>query len=189
MRDAQKVKRWIVDNVASSTVRAAALGKFLVALANSFSGGGRQVGSAAAAREPSAARRRLHVLYILNDVLYHTVRRDRSRVFATAIEPMAAPLVRAAAAFKERPKHVRKLEDLVALWEEQGYFASETVEALHAAVRDGPLSTGEAHRGSSTAAANGSTAPSNTTTAAKNTVREAPYIMPGTHGDPSAASR
>ncbi|KAI9149543.1 hypothetical protein HJFPF1_11597 [Paramyrothecium foliicola] len=157
----QKCKVWIVDNVVHSPARTAALGKFLVALSKSFVDDGQR---------PSAKRKRLHVLYVLNDVLFHVVVRQENAGFPVSLEPFLPSLVASVGAFDKCPKHKNKLESLVGLWVEKQYFSPDTVSQL----KD--------------AAANGSIAPSATGPLASTSLKlakDAPFVLPSMHGDSS----
>ncbi|GJC93421.1 hypothetical protein ColKHC_02247 [Colletotrichum higginsianum] len=164
----QKCKRWILKNTVPSAARVAALGKYLAALSNSFSDEART--------KPSTRRRRLHVLYILNDVLYHVIVRDRDARFATELEASLTPLLHGAARFRNCPKHTKKLETLLALWEKHAYFSATTIDNLRGTVK-------EAHHGGElpkiavqdqTGSNLGSKLP-----------KDAPYMIPSIHGDPN----
>jgi hypothetical protein len=126
---------------------------------------------------PSAKRRRLHVLYILNDILYHVKYRNRDESFAQKLEPTLISLVRSAASFNNCPKHIRKIQDLIGLWEENGYYARGFfVQQLRAAVEEGPSSSDEDKNGDEV---------DNSANAVAKAAKTAPWIMPAMHGDPS----
>ncbi|KAJ0159238.1 hypothetical protein CTA2_10085, partial [Colletotrichum tanaceti] len=164
----QKCKRWILKNTAPSAARVAALGKYLAALSNSFSDKARA--------KPSTRRRRLHVLYILNDVLYHVVARDRDAHFATQLEASLTPLLHGAARFRNCPKHTKKLEALLALWEKHAYFSATTIDNFRGTVKEAPHG-GELPKNAAqdqTGSNLGSKLP-----------KDAPYMIPSIHGDPN----
>ncbi|KAF4457726.1 hypothetical protein FALBO_15140 [Fusarium albosuccineum] len=158
----QKCKAWIVDNVAPSAARAAALAKYFGALSKSLQDDGTR---------PSLKRRRLHVLYVLNDVFYAVVKRKGDRKFATAWNGVLPGLIASASAFDNCPKHKKKLENLIDLWDEKQYFDPDLVSKLKDAFTSGVASQ-------PTEDAQASNAPIKL---AKN----APYTLPSFHGDPS----
>ncbi|KAG8158729.1 hypothetical protein KVR01_011172 [Diaporthe batatas] len=166
----QKCKQWILQHLVESPARAVAFGKYLVALASSFPGGAQK------APGPSSKRRRLHVLYVLNDVLFHVKFRTRSpNGFFDKIAPHLPALFKSAASFTNAPKHTKKLHDLLQLWDKNSYFSTSVLESLRAAVEEGPKSEGsEANGGDVSNKAQ-----------ASSTAREAPFILPSMHGDPS----
>ncbi|KAI1371550.1 hypothetical protein F4677DRAFT_435531 [Hypoxylon crocopeplum] len=165
----QKSKQWILKNLVHSPARIAALCKYLTTLANSFS---LDIAASRQAREPSAKRKRLHILYILSDVLHHVHIRDGNASFAERLEPAVPELVRVAAAFPNCPKHSQKVLDLVDLWNEKGYFSQAFTQKLRAIIREAPNSAPKAG-----APANG--APATGTKSSK----DAPFSMPAMHGD------
>lgn len=92
------------------------------------------------------------------------------------LEPFLAPLVGAASDFSNCPKHIKKIHDLIGLWEEKGYFAEEVIPTLRAAVEQGPSTNDSVGNGSR------ELGPASSTT---KVVKEPPFIMPAIHGDPT----
>ncbi|KAM5344844.1 hypothetical protein ACJ41O_010706 [Fusarium nematophilum] len=158
----QICKAWIVDHVAPSAARAAALAKYLGALSRSLQDDGER---------PSVKRKRLHVLYVVSDVLYHVVEKRGDREIATAWEGVLPSLVATAAAFDNCPKHKKKLEDLIQLWEEKQYFSSDLVSKLREA-----LATGVASE---------PVDDSLTINPSIKLAKDAPFVLPSFHGDSS----
>lgn len=119
--------------------------------------------------KPSLKRRRLHALYILNDVLYHQIIRQGINTFASSIEANLPDLVASAASFDKCPKHLKKIGDLILLWESQGYFAEPVItklrDALVSKVPSGPAAE--------------------TTPGSLKLAKDAPWVLPSLHGDPS----
>ncbi|CAG9944463.1 unnamed protein product [Clonostachys rosea f. rosea IK726] len=154
---------WIVDNIAvSSTHRATALGKYLAALASKPSDRGRRI---------SLKRWRLHILYLLNDVIHHLVTRLNNHKLESAWEAHLPALFAAAADFDQCPKHKKKLENLLDLWQEKSYFSASFIAKLRDALANGvspqqPLSQSI----------------SNTSVKLS---KDTPFILPALHGDPS----
>ncbi|KAK7731710.1 hypothetical protein SLS53_008654 [Cytospora paraplurivora] len=184
----QKCKQWTLQHMISSPARVAALGRYLVAFANSFGsqqqqqqqqkqqqagGGPNKKGPPG----PSVKRRRLHLLYVLSDVFFHVKFRTKDQTFFADIEPHVLPLIRSAAAFTNAPKHQGKLNDLVEVWEEKAYFSGSVLEKLRAAVAEGPTKVKD------NTEANGETATQKETTASS--ARDAPFLLPSMHGDAS----
>ncbi|KAH7368916.1 hypothetical protein B0T11DRAFT_277846 [Plectosphaerella cucumerina] len=170
----QKCKRWILTNIRPSTARIAALAKYLVALSGSFA-----AGDGKTTPQPSPKRRCLHVLYILSDIFYHTSVREYEQAFAKELQPNLPALLHSAAAFKNCPKHTKKLETLVDLWDDRRHFPAGFVDELRDVIREAPLG-GKVFKGASNTAEH--QAP-----ATARSGKDAPYILPSVHGDPSAA--
>ncbi|SPJ83917.1 uncharacterized protein FTOL_10433 [Fusarium torulosum] len=158
----QKCKTWILDNVAPSTARTAALAKYFGVLSKNLQDDGSR---------PSLKRRRLHLLYVINDVLYHVVTRNGNIMFATAWDNVLPRLIASAAAFDNCPKHKKKIADLIRLWDEQLYFTSEVITKLEEALASGvaPQSAEE------TQVSNPSF----------KLAKDAPFSLPSFHGDQS----
>ncbi|KAK2019793.1 hypothetical protein LZ32DRAFT_624449 [Colletotrichum eremochloae] len=164
----QKCKRWILKNLAPSPPRVAALGKYLSALSNSLPD--------EAKTKPSTRRRRLHILYILNDVLYHAIVRDRDARLATDLEASLTVLLHAAAKFPKCPKQTRKVNDLLALWEKHNYFSAATIDSLRETVKEAP------HEEKVSKATTQDQPGSNL---GFKLPKDAPYMIPSIHGDPN----
>ncbi|WXC66129.1 hypothetical protein SNK03_011912 [Fusarium graminearum] len=124
----QKCKVWIIENVAPSTARTTALAKYYGALSKSLQDDGSR---------PSLKRRRLHLLYVLNDVFYHIIARNGNIEFAIPWDNVLPGLIASASAFDNCPKHKKKLEDLIRLWDEQQYINSKMVTKLEEALASG----------------------------------------------------
>ncbi|KAI1342217.1 hypothetical protein F5Y15DRAFT_334775 [Xylariaceae sp. FL0016] len=170
----QKCRQWILANLAPSPTRVAALLKYLTALANSFDDA---LAATRQAREPSTKRKRLHVLYILNDALHHALIRHRDLSFAAKLEPGIPDLVRGAAAFPNSPKHTKKIQQLLSIWTEAEYFAPDFMSNLQTIVLEAPhQDTSSITNGSANEAAS----------AASKLSKDAPFIMPSMHGDASS---
>ncbi|TLD08843.1 uncharacterized protein PgNI_06895 [Pyricularia grisea] len=177
----QKCKQWILSNLATSPSRTAALGKYLVALVDSLSTStSTSSDSSTAAKKPSIRRRRLHVLYIINDVLHHTRKRQDDDTFVCGIEPSLPALLKTAASFPNAPKHIKKLNELVSLWNTQNYLRDpELSNQLRDAIARGQQAALETSR-DAPGTETGRDSP-------KKISKEVPFVMPATHGDPSTA--
>ncbi len=125
-----------------------------------------------ASPRPSLKRKRLHILYILSDALHHADATNGS--LATAGDATMPALVASAAAFENCPKHMRKLQALVDIWQDKEHFPPATIAKL----RDAIASKG------SNVATNGEAA---TTTATESSVpkiaKDVPFTIPAMHGD------
>ncbi|WZH46010.1 CID domain-containing protein [Fusarium acuminatum] len=157
----QKCKAWILDNVAPSTARTTALAKYFGVLSKNLQDDGSR---------PSLKRRRLHLLYVVNDVLYHIVTRNGNIMFATAWDNVLPGLIASAAAFDNCPKHKKKIADLIRLWNEQLYFTLEVITKLEEA-----LASGVAPQSAETQVSNPSF----------KLAKDAPFSLPSFHGDQS----
>lgn len=159
-----------------SPARTAALGKFLVAVVNSFvedKDGARKRGSG-----PSGKRKRLHVLYLLHDVFYHTLKRHPGNDdFGRNIEGHLAPLFSSVSAFPDAPKHSAKILDLLTFWEESDLLGPDIISNLRSLVEKA---------GENDTAGSKDTLQGAIPTSGK-LPKEAPFTLPPTHGDPSVA--
>jgi CID domain len=163
------------------------LGKYLSALSASFdlaSAKDQPAPTKPAGLRVSWKRKRLHILYLLNDVLHHTKYHTNEGVsafvnFSSSLQPHAIELVGFAASFDRRknPKHHRRLDQLLDVWHDHGYYGAEYLNKLRELVQNADsVDMIKAFVGPSEGA--GQIQP-------KGSRRDAPYIMPATHGDPS----
>ncbi|POR31048.1 Calcium homeostasis endoplasmic reticulum protein [Tolypocladium paradoxum] len=160
----QKCKNWIIANVVQSSGRAATLGKFLVALSESME---------LDFDRPSVKRRRLGVLYIVSDVLHHVVVRQRNGWFAEVWGVHLPSMVATASTFEKCPKHLRKVQDLITLWEERGYITP----ALILRLRDTFTRASDRESGTRVQMSD----------EALKRAKEAPYTLPPLHGNSKTA--
>lgn len=172
-RPLQKCKLWLLQHLIQSSNRTAAFGKYLVAFANSQSGEAKSNPPT----KPSVKRRRLHLLYVLNDLLFHVKHRTSNQTVFTDLEPHLPALFKAAAAFADAPKHAKKLQDLIQLWQQKGYFAAGVFDKLRTIVTEGPNADIETNAAAVTT--------NNAASASSGLSRDAPYILPSMHGDVS----
>ncbi len=149
----------------------------MTALTASFTPSGPNLDSASK-REPSVKRKRLHLLYLVNDILYHGRYRVNDASICGKVQPILVSLVGSAASFTGYPKHHGKIQDLLNLWEEKDYYSRDYIDKLREAVKHA-AEAGINNEGRSTAAHNG-----DQDTAVK-VSRSVPYVMPAIHGDPS----
>src|SRR3978361_1524315 len=130
--------------------------------------------TAAKRREPSIKRRRLHLLYLVNDLLHHAKYNSNDASISSKFQPVLPTLFGHAAAFKSCPNHNRKLRDLLKLWQEKDYYSREYIDKLRETVHNA-FEAGEYSEGSNTLENNDSS----------QATKSMPYIMPATHGDTS----
>lgn len=83
---------------------------------------------------PSVKRRRLHVLYIVSDVLHHVTVRLGNPGFGALWAGQLPDMVTAASFFSRSPRHVAKVKSLLELWEERNYLPSALLGRLHEAI-------------------------------------------------------
>lgn len=182
----------MLQYVASSANRVGGLAKYLVALAGPSdepvtAGAGHGVRSGTGTESKSSVkRRRLHILYLLNDLLHHSkYHLDTTATFSTvsgSLQPYIVELLGCAAAYdrQKHPRHHRRLDDLLNIWSEHGYFGPELVQKLRETVENS-ASTGI----SRSAQASSSDVLIDEPGATKKLAgKEVPFIMPSTHGDP-----
>ena len=81
-------------------------------------------------------RKRLHILYLVNDILYHAKFRVNDASICGKLQPILMNLLGSAASFTNCPKHQRKIVELLALWEEKGYYSKDYTEKLREAVKN-----------------------------------------------------
>ncbi|KAI9647495.1 hypothetical protein NHQ30_003880 [Ciborinia camelliae] len=167
----QKCKQWILEHIVQSTARFTALGKYLTVFATSF--------TKSSTREPSIKRKRIHILYLLNDILYHCKYRTNDASVCGKIQPVLVNLFGSTASFKDCPKHQQKIQDLLNIWEDKGYYSTEYIGKLREAAKIA------SEVGQFTEELIGITGNGEQGLAPK-VAKTAPFIMPAMHGDASA---
>ncbi|KAL3478390.1 hypothetical protein BJX99DRAFT_224413 [Aspergillus californicus] len=176
----QTCKSWLLRYVISSTNRISLLAKYLAALSGSFedNNGATQPGTQPGS---SVKRKRLHILYLLNDLFHHTKYHYSSMAafsgLSGSLQPHIVDILSYASSYdrEKHPKHHKRLGDLLDIWQEHGYFGAEYMDKLrevvaHSAV-SGPVRT--------------SSPGANTGEPNRKTTKDVPFVMPPTHGDPS----
>ncbi|OAA66957.1 hypothetical protein SPI_01533 [Niveomyces insectorum RCEF 264] len=184
----QKCKQWILQHVVVSSARTAALGKYLAALANSLTPAVAATEITSSADRPgsrsnkptSARRKRLHLLYLVNDVLFHTTFREPNTAFRTSLAPYLLPLVQSAASFARAPKQQRKIRSLLDLWADKGYLDEAALTKLRAAADAGPV-LAEKKKQDELQQQN----QQNDVAGRLLPAKEAPFVLPALHGDPA----
>jgi CID domain len=161
-------------NVAQSTARVTGLGKYLTALSTSFTEPGNPSITKAVERQPSVKRKRLYLLYLINDLLHHAKVHSNDASLSSKIQPSLVDLLSSAASFTNTSKHQRKLHSLLDIWEHKQYYSAEYIAKLREAARlalEGGEST-DASRHSD----------SKVDMVSKSS-RSIPFMMPAMHGD------
>lgn len=166
----QKCKQWILEHIVQSTARFTALGKYLIVFATSF--------TKSSNGEPSIKRKRMHILYLLNDILYHCKYRANDASVCGKIQPVLVNLLGSTASFKDCPKHQQKIQDLLDLWEEKGYYSNEYIGKLREAAKIA------SEVGQFTEELIGSTENGEQGLGPKLS-KTAPFVMPAMHGEAS----
>lgn len=150
------------------------MAKYLVALAASLEQ------PTQPAQPTSAKRRRLHILYLLNDLFHHCkYHLGNTAIFSTvsgSLQPHIVDLVGHASVYdrQKHPRHHQRLDDLLSVWSEHGYFNSDLVEKLREVVIN-----------SASLGAPPSTDAAGEADQAKKPGKDVPFVMPSTHGDSS----
>ena len=134
---------------------------------------------------PSTKRRRLHILYLINDVLHHVSRRHSGttalRLVTENLQPYLKQLFVAAAAFRRSPTHQQKLHELLDIWAERDYLPRVGIEELSGAIlpaeQENPQETGP-----QAAISDGKAVDHKSTDLP---AKETPFLMPALHGDSS----
>ncbi|EEH33280.2 hypothetical protein PAAG_04333 [Paracoccidioides lutzii Pb01] len=181
----QNCKSWLLKNVIPSAARIGALGKYLVTLSGSFDPSDKKPTvdgqPVVETSKTSSKRKRLHILYLLNDLLHHTKYHEQTTSsfssFSGSIQPFLVELISFASGYgrEENPKHHKRLDEILDIWGSNGYYSSDYINKLRETV----------YNSSSPDALNSKSAPkgSHSDTPIKAVLRDAPYIMPATHGD------
>ena len=122
---------------------------------------------------PRASRLRLHILYIINDLLHHAKYHTSDTVLrsnlGSALEQCVVEVFQLAATDGKR-KVCDRLDQLANIWQKEDYFPKDRIERLR------KTQVKESGKEDNSVAA--SQQPGIST-------KEIPYIMPSTHGDPS----
>ncbi|KAL3462571.1 hypothetical protein BJX64DRAFT_258964 [Aspergillus heterothallicus] len=186
----QTCKNWLLEYVIPSSNRVSLLAKYLVALSGSLGEGDKdgtnnktaQGNSQGRGRGPSAKRKRLHILYLLNDLFHHTkYHSSSSAAFSSlsgSLQPHIVDIISYAASYdtEKNPKLHKRLAELLDIWQEHAYFSSDYVGKLREVVSNSAVS-GPVRTSAIPGAEAGEPE--------RKAPRDAPFVMPATHGDPS----
>ncbi|KAK5018154.1 hypothetical protein LTR39_001145 [Cryomyces antarcticus] len=186
----QACTKWLLGNITPSSGRIKTLGKYLTALSASFvtlDGGRSGAQAQALPKEKTRSKRRgLHILYVVNDLLhatkYHGTAPYAHTSLTSNLQPHLMDLVGSAASceLSNNGKIHQRIAELLDHWERKGYYVQEYCKKMHIAAS---ASRAAPHGSSSTeAGGQGAAAPSGNT-ASKG--KDAPFVMPATHGDRS----
>jgi hypothetical protein len=148
----------------------------MIALTNSFVVPNRK--DETIQREPSAKRKRLYMLYLINDLLHHATYRTRDISICSKVQPALVNLFASVGSFKDCPKHHNKISSLLDLWEEKNFYSKDYIFKLREAVKNGSEIGTLATEGNDTSGAVDQAS-------ASRLAKSAPFIMPAMHGDPS----
>ncbi|RLL99317.1 hypothetical protein CFD26_106792 [Aspergillus turcosus] len=181
----QKCKTWLLNYVVSSSNRVGVWAKYLVALSSSFTSGENGQTSKPAESRPgtSSKRKRLHILYLLNDLFHHTkYHTDTPAAFSTlsgSLQPHIVELLGYAASYdrSKNPKHHRRLDDLLDIWDKNGYYGADYVNKLREVVKNSAVS--------GPVKSSIDVEQNNTDTINRPLEKNVPFVMPSTHGDSS----
>ena len=126
-------------------------------------------------QKPPANHMRLHLLYLIHDVFHHARYHDQAaqslkNVFID-LRPCISTLVKAFAATKSENGIIVKIWDVLTLWQRQQYLDDAGLQDLFDTI-EGKATSDEL-------------GPSQPYTNEQDEKRNAPFVMPNLHGDPS----
>ncbi|EXJ93483.1 hypothetical protein A1O1_01875 [Capronia coronata CBS 617.96] len=163
----QSCKDWLLQNVLVAPARIAAFGKFLTTVSRYLAlppDGSVKV---------SLARQRLHILYLVHDLLhhskYHTPEATPLDRVTSSLQPYLLDLFQFARP-ERKTKVSRRLQDLLEIWRQEHYFGADVLVQLEKVLSGAQPQA--AVKPEERAGSNGE-------------VKQAPYVLPATHGDPS----
>jgi RNA polymerase II-binding protein len=161
-----------------SSTRITALGKFLTAVAASY-----ETGESTTEKTLTPQRAQIHILYLLNDILhwqkFHGGRQSEFGPLSKELEQWLPSIIASCSFGKgaKSKKYHNRLFDLLEIWASNGYFAREFVQLL----KNTAVSAAEAGGRDSKTKDSWSKASGMPPVEGK----DAPWIMPSVHGDPS----
>lgn len=164
------------------------MGKYLVALSASLSSTDESnVTGQAKQRKTSSRRRQLYILFLLHDFFHHVKFHGAELANDTGVirtlEPYITKLVEIAATYdpSKYSRHLSSLNDLINLWGESNYFPSSVVAVLRDTVANATYRSASVARNPELSEATIDTAGDGV----GGNQKDAPYIMPASHGDTS----
>lgn len=169
-----------------SASRTSAVGKYLVALSRSLKKPPDDVRSQPVEQQrPSDRRRQLYILYLLNDLLHHTKYHGESSaaysILTGNLQSFLVDLFGFVSAYSTRlyTKHHQKIQEILDIWDGNGFYQTSYVEKLRETVVNAarlgyPTSNEESTAGNGTGE-----------DGVGEEKKDAPYIMPASHGDAS----
>ena len=163
--------------------------KFLVALSATFTDPeNSKAGATVAVSKPSVRQRRLHILYLLNDLLHHTKYHiESSSAFSTltgSLQPHLVELFEYAASYQSQkyPKHHKRVTRLLDVWGRHNYYSLPYINKLRESVRNAAyLDPRKSEHAKARPSVDALLNPG------RAVGKDAPFVMPATHGDPSTA--
>ncbi len=155
-----------------------------MALSGSFKQSAEETKSQVAkSQNPSGRRKQLYILYLLNDLLHHGKHHiDSSSTYSILIgdlRPFVSDLCAHASAYELEgyAKHHKRIQDLLDLWDRSGYYQPSYIgklrETVASTARLGFQSADETRTALNAAGDGG----------LNGDKKDAPYIMPASHGD------
>lgn len=127
------------------------------------------------ATSSATSRKRLHLLYLLNDVLHHTKCHTPNSslfsIFSGSIQPYVVDLVQLTAR-GNRPRIRMRIDNLLQIWEEEAHFGKDYVGKLRESVVNSATGAADDLLSNHVASINRTTS-----------VKDQPYVMPASHGD------
>ncbi|TGJ63475.1 hypothetical protein EYR41_011401 [Orbilia oligospora] len=159
-------KHWLLEHLVQSSHRVTAFGKYLVALSSSLKS------QSADGMTPSSRRRRLYILYLLNDTIHHTTFYSSPPVpFGKGVEQFLKDLF-GLAQDPTRKKQRARLENLLSIWSTKGYFSEAKISSWKDEIGKSFLE---------------STEPQEAISDSKDIKsKEQQVLLPALHGDPTA---
>ncbi|KAF2090737.1 hypothetical protein K490DRAFT_62059 [Saccharata proteae CBS 121410] len=168
----QLCKMWLLKHM-TSPMRVEALGKYLTFLSNSFADlEDEKARKRSSASGSSNKRKRLHLLFLVNDLLHHTKFHERdptaSNIVTSKLQPYIEGLVKLAASYDaaKNPKFHQEIADLLDLWKENKYYDVPYLDSLQNVAKRAPSES--------------------TLDIGKAINADAPFMMPARHGRPNA---
>ncbi|KAL9114696.1 MAG: hypothetical protein Q9227_001374 [Pyrenula ochraceoflavens] len=174
----QTCKDWLVKNVIPSAARTTVLAKYLVSLAKSFQRDASTETSTAAVSSLLPERKALHILYLLNDLFHHAKYHQRGGnavgALSAAFQPFLLEIITIGAR-NQRPRIIRRLHNLLDIWVQESYYDKAFADSIRYTIENTVAGNAEA----AVPGTAGDVLENNSS------IREAPYIMPQTHGEPN----
>ena len=168
-----------MKNVLPSSARLSAVGRYLVAISDSIVRSSDEDNGLPEKKRPPPQRKQLHILYLVHDSLHHARHHARDPQaygsVSVKLKECIQGLVRATSALDAGPysRHLRKLHDLIQLWEEADYFDASCIQELRDAGKGGHEVEKGGKEGMQEIASLSEDRKSH------------PYLMPASHGDAS----
>jgi len=179
----------VFRNVTPSPARTTTFGEYLKVVSKTCTPGrSNALGKIVIGDKPSAKRKRLHVLYLLNDLLHHTKHHSRDPTaytcLTTNLQPHLEELVSLATSCelsKNRKVH-KRVEELLDLWEANNYYTRHNINELRVAAEEAGKVTEQ--QSYDNRIEQGKSVNSEVEKSSLGS-KDAPFTMPASHGDPS----